>query len=380
LSTDLRADLSVVLRAALRVPAVVLVLGVGASLCTVGCAGDTTGPALSDPAHLYWQLTLNHHAITLALTAPYNTLQLVATPSTAKGTPLVDSGATTWTVSDTSVQVSATGLLTAIAPATGVTIVAQRTIGNITNVDTAVVNVNDTTVIPHVATLALDPVPTVFGLPVYDLFGQISFTATALDARGDTIPGVAIRVTSVTPNILPSCHLCFGEFQREAVGHAQLVAEATVYGVRKVDTLPFTVGWWHHVVVDVLPQYPTGSRTALGVFAPAEDTVAAGGAVIWNNELPGLAVDVVFDDSSAVQVVDSATFLNGYCRIFQLCIPTQGGGNIRAFAPLDTGSLKGLDTLGVRARSFPTPGTYHYHSALYGTSGIIHVLPEFQVP
>jgi len=102
--------------------------------------------------------------------------------------------------------------------------------------------------------------------------------------------------------------------------------------------------------------------------------------VVWNNELPGLAVDVVFDDSAAVQAADSATFLDGFCGIFQLCIPTQGGGNIRAFAPLDTGSLAGRDTLGVRARSFPTSGTYHYHSALYGTSGIIHVLPEVQVP
>jgi hypothetical protein len=383
MSTGLRVDLSAMMRAALRFPTAVLVLGVGASLCTVDCASDTTGPALSDPAHLYWALTLNHHAITLALTAPYNQLQLVATPSTANGTPLVDSGTTIWTVSDTSVHVSATGLLTAIASAPGVTIMARRTIGEITNTDSAVVNVNDTTVIPHLATLALDPVPTVFGLPVYDLIGLIGFAATALDAQGDTIPNVAIRVTSVTPNIFQADNdLVAGGFIRESVGHALLVAEATVYGVPKVDTLPFTVGWWHQVVIDVLPQYPTtGSRTALGVFAPAEDTVAAGGTVVWKNELPGLAVDVVFDDSSAVQAVDSATFLNGFCGLVQLCyIPTQGGGNIRAFAPVDTGSLQGQDTLGVRARSFPTPGTYRYHSALYGTSGIIHVLPEFQVP
>lgn len=39
---------------------------------SVGCSHDTTGPGLTDAAHLYYQLVLNHHAITLALTAPYD--------------------------------------------------------------------------------------------------------------------------------------------------------------------------------------------------------------------------------------------------------------------------------------------------------------------
>lgn len=363
-------------------------LSAGLTLCSLGCASDTTGPAPLNPVHGYWQLTLNHHAITLALTPPYNMLQLVATPSTAAGTPLADSGVTTWTTSDTSVQVSPTGLLTAIAPATGVTLTVSRTIGTVTNTDMAVVNVNDTTSVPHFATLTLQQsLSTRLDTLYLDIYGIRGFVPAALDPNGDTIPNVVFSIISATPSVLSSGgQLTFSQgaeqqFGGNAYGHALMIAEATVYGIRRVDSLPVTVGWLHNALVGVHAQTPAGSRTPIGVFVPSEDTVAVGGTVLWKNELPGHAlVDVVFDAPTAVQPADSATFLDGFASTFGLVFPTQGGGNIPAFAPLDTGSLQGQDTLGVRARRFPTAGTYHYHSGLYGTSGVVHVLPELQVP
>lgn len=352
----------------------------GAGVC-LGCASDTTGPQLQDPSHLYYAITLDRHAITLALVPPYDTLHLQATLHTAMGGVLADSDSTSWTTSDSStVQVNSTGLLTAVAPATGVLVVARHTRGLVTNADTAVINVNDVPTVPRLDTIVLQPNPTPFGFPYYDLIGGIQFIPSALDTHGDTIANVAFHLTSATPAILAPRGPSNETYVRQSTGHALLIADATVYGVRKVVSFPFTVGWWHQVVVEVLPRIPAGGRTPIATFFPAEDTVAAGGAVIWRNELTGQSVDVVFDDSNAVQAVDSATFLEGEAQAIGDVVPTQGGGNIPPFAPLDTGALKGRDTLGVRARRFPTAGTYRYHSVLYGTSGVIHVLPEFQVP
>lgn len=363
----------------------VLLCGTGVSL---GCANDTTGPTPIDPEHGYWQLTLNHHAITLALTPPYNTLQLVATPSTVTGAPVTDSGAMIWTVSDsTSLHISPTGLLTAIAPTAGATLTVRHTIGRVTKTDVAVVNVNVIDQVPTFATLTLQPSSgTLLDTLLVDLGVGRRFIPSALDLQGDTIANVVFSVVSATPTVLLSPLVPFtqgvtGFFNRISAGHALMIAEATVYGVRRVDSLPMTVGWSHYAVVGVRASVPAGRQTSIGIFGPANDTIAVGGVVFWKNELPRQPADVIFDDPTAAQPVDSATVLHGLaCGFERLCIPSQGGGNIAAFAPLDTGALRGLDTLGVRARRFSAVGTYHYHSALYGTSGVIHVLPEFQVP
>lgn len=378
--TNLR---SVILHPAYRSIVVCVVL-CGAST-TISCTGDTTGPAPIDPARLYNRLSLNQHAITMALTAPYDTLQLTATPQAATGAALADSGVTTWTTTDTSVAVSPTGLLTAVAPTAGATIVASHTIGMVTRTDTAYVNVNDTTSIPRLATLTLHPDTTPFGFPSYDLFRTIHFTTAALDSRGDTIPNVVFRVLTTAPFLVSSTGRWqtqgrIGPYRAAGVGHVLLTTEATVYGVRKVDSLLFTIGWPPHVLVGVHTLTPAGSRTPIGTFVPQDDTVAVGGDVAWENELPGQSIDIVFDDPTAAQAVDSASFLDGFAFIVGLVVPAQGGGNIPAFAPLDTGSLRGQDGLGVRARRFPTAGTYRYHSVLYGTTGVVHVLSGSQVP
>ena len=369
-------------------------------LAGLGCASDTTGPALVAAGQLYQQLTLNHHAITLALTSPYDTLQLIATPYAASGAVLPDSSATTWTTSDSSsVRVSATGLLTARTVATQVLVIASRTIGRVTQHDSTLVNVTDTTTIPRFARLALsfpDTAPLNGGLQSQakenQLFGVYLGLPAALDPQGDTIPNVLIRVVSTDPIVLQnnfafgliaSYYIAGGDaiaFLRGVAGHTQIIAEATVYGVRRVDTLAMTVGWWQNGVVTVLPRYSGGSTIPIGTFSPSVDTIAMGGTVAWVNVLPGLPIDVVFDDSTAVQAVDSATYFFGRACFLRVCIPTQGGGNIPRFAPVDTGVLRGNDTLGVRARRFPIAGTYHYHSVLYGKAGSIVVLPESSVP
>jgi hypothetical protein len=87
-------------------------------------------------------------------------------------------------------------------------------------------------------------------------------------------------------------------------------------------------------------------------------------------EGPELPMDVVFDEPDAPQ----PSPIPGYVLFY----PT-GTGDIGPIPPfiLD-GQLNPdcyLDFYGCQgaSRSFPVAGTYHYHSALYGTKGVIVV-------
>src|ERR1041385_5766589 len=96
------------------------------------CGGDVVAPKPApDPSHLYWALTLDHHAITLSTVAPYDTLQLVPTARAATGDPLPFAGAVIYTTSDPlSVEVSANGQLRAGAAGNGFRVTARLTTGD----------------------------------------------------------------------------------------------------------------------------------------------------------------------------------------------------------------------------------------------------------
>src|SRR6478735_4527640 len=101
-------------------------LGVALGALLFGCSGDLAAPKPApDPSQLYWALALNYHAMNLSTAAPYDTAQLVATPRTLSGATLSNAGAVVYTSSDHStLQVSPDGLVRAIAPGTGATVVA----------------------------------------------------------------------------------------------------------------------------------------------------------------------------------------------------------------------------------------------------------------
>lgn len=365
-----------------------LLLGIGVS---GGCAHDTTGPAPVPPDRLYTQLTIDQHAVTLTPTAPNNTVQLTASPYAATGTVLQDTSTTIWTSSDTtSVQVSPTGLLTAIAPTMGLLVIASRQIGLITNLDTTVVNVNSiATPVPVASQITLTPTTCIFGSPeMCNLNEVFAFVPTVFDQQGDTMANVAVRIRSETPPVLIAGYL-FAEavnvdvwnsganvnWQTFMGGTAVVVADATVYGTHVTDTIALSVPWPQQRLIAIVPR-AQGQSPA---FIPSEDTIGVGGVAIWQSKLPGTTLaDVVFDDSSAAQAVDSATFLSGNGLYYAggIVIPNEGGGNIRPFTPLDTAIIFGNPKViaAARARRFTVAGTYRYHSTLYGTTGILHVV------
>ena len=394
------------------------VMGLGASL---GCRNDSTGPAPIDAAHLYYQLTLNHHAITLALTAPYDTITLLATPRSATGTPLADAGTTSYHVvgGDTNLTISPTGVLHAIAPDTGAQVVAAHTIGSYTLTDTAIVNINAVTAIPSVAGFSLRTQPgdsadfTVSQTNANYTGAQPEIIPVMLDRQGQEIPDVAFRLSSPIDPYIPKGQ-SYGNpycqsspralydgldpatggcvFRYAKPGKMWIHAEATVYGVTTVDSLLYTVGRPLFQKINIVPYTPIGKLKPAGIFEPGDDTVAVGAIVVWLNRLAGQVADVVFDSVNAAQGIDSVQFSqNDFTPSVYVVPSNHDAGNIAAF-PDDSvctswqvyngqqycpsGSLLYF----VRARQFFQAGTYRYHSALYGTSGVIHVVPESQVP
>jgi hypothetical protein len=297
----------------------------------VGCGSDPVAPKPApDPSRLYWALTLDHRAVTLSTVAPYDTIQLTATPRSALGTALAESASVVFaSTNPQNVQVSSTGLVRALSPGDGTVVTATVTVGGVTHTDTGVVNVTVTTTPPVLGRFSIHPIPpdsakrgaTVFPYP---------WPLDAADTSGNPIPDLATACTSSDPTVvrvLPSCGLIFAE----SPGHAVITATATAYGVTKADTLDFTVGEWLIAAVFITQ----------GAGTLRDATIAAGGSVFWFNQTTQ-PIDITFDDSTHVS-----------------------GGNIAALAP---GSLD--------IRVFPVPGTFTYHSTAAQARGAIIVVNE----
>jgi hypothetical protein len=96
--------------------------------------------------------------------------------------------------------------------------------------------------------------------------------------------------------------------------------------------------------------------------------IGPGGTVLILNK-SGIVTDMTFDDPTNVMQADLYcgppwTFIWPYA-----C----GSGNVEAFAREPGDQFGGT---AVRVRSFPVPGTYAFHSTIFGTTGTIVVVDE----
>lgn len=345
--------------------------GALAALMVVGvaCSSDSTTSTQPSLDRSYWQLALNHHAVTLSLTAPYDTTQLVATPKTVSGSAITGQPMATFTTSDANtVSVSSTGVLTAHQVGAGVTVVAKLTIGALTLTDTAIVNVNNVPSPPPVlTTLSIHPAEGDSAKVAAGFFGYLA--PTVLDANGNPLSNVAVRVwsTDTTRLIIDQ----YGDLTGVGPGQVMVYAEAMAYGVAKIDSLEYTVGQPIFATEVILARTPTNSLTPLSYFSPTALTVGVGAHVIWLN-YSKQPVDIVFDTPSAAQAVSDA-YADIFAALYGLNQPgnPNSGGNMPSFAPVD--STNGGDGVGVRIRWFTQAGTYTYHSTLYNTTGSIVV-------
>jgi plastocyanin len=342
---------------------------VGLLALGLGCGSDRAGTNPVAPDRQYWQLSLNHHAVTLAKTAPSNTLQLTATPLTADGTVVPNTDAVaTFTVSNPAVvSVSPTGLLTAVGTGSSVTVIARLTIGGLTLADTAIVNVNDVATPPVLTTLSIQPATSDSAKVAVGFSANIG--ATVQDQDSNSLTNVAVHYWSSDPTIATVSQT--GTVSGKQRGKVTLYAEATAYGVTKTDSLPYVIGAPFIATEVVSARTPRGSLTPESYFSPDTLTVGVGAYVLWINT-SGQPVDVVFDDPSAAHAVDGI-YLFAFASVYGLTGPynPNEAGNISEFAPVD--STRGNNGQGVRIRWFTQEGTYSYHSTLYNTSGAIVV-------
>jgi len=332
-------------------------LRIGVVLVFVSCGTDAVAPVpTSSPAALYWALTLDHHAVTLSTTSPYDTSRLTATPRDASGAPLGVPIAVTYQSTDLAhVGVSSDGVLQAVAPASQIQVVATLSLGNVTHVDTAVVNVTTDSSPPVLTSFSIHPVPPDSAIwdanaltPFFNVLGGKVLSAQLLDAAGNAIPGLAVDFRSSDPTIA-TIDPVSGTLTGMRPGRITIMASATAYGVTKADSVPFTITM--PIINDmVVTQMDVGPVS----FVANEVTIRQGGTILFA-DFTRQPVDIVFDDSTHV-AQDSL-------------ICGCGAGNIPPFGADSTNFFADLTT-----RSFPTPGTYAFHSTLVpGLSGKIIV-------
>jgi hypothetical protein len=349
-------------RPSLRCAAAVLALVVS------GCASDATvapAPANGDQ-QMYWALTLDHHAVTLSTVAPNDTIRLTATPRTVDGTPLTDLLAPTFTSLDHDrIAVSADGLVRVIKTGDQIPVVATLAVGNLLHSDTVFINVTAAAPPPVLAALSIQPES---GDSAKTATGSArDILARAIAADNSEIEGLAVYYTSLDPTIA-TIDRASGFLQPVRPGHVNVIATATAYGVTKADTLRLTIGYpVTGLTINVVAQR-TVSGQIVGGFSPDRLVIGPGGTVLIGNH-SGIVTDMTFDDPTNVMQVDM------WCRPpFSIIAPLMcGSGNIEAFArePNDTQGLTAL-----RTRRFPVPGTYNYHSTIFGTTGTIVVVDE----
>lgn len=373
--------------AALRQP-VGLVLVVSATACG-GLEPVSRFEPITDPTQLYIGLVLNHRAITLSTVAPYDKFQLTATPLDATGAPITVLPAPTFTSLDTAkVWVTPEGELQARAAAEGVQVIASLTApGNIRHADTAIVNVNLTSDPPPVLTaVVFDPQDsTVHSMHIEFNFAVLApfrptdwylTTATAHDAQGTELPGIAIAYRSLDSSVAKLDSVIPQFVRIHDPGRVRMVAEAVAYGVTKADTVVYTVTW------PVL-QTIFASADGRGSFSPATVRLAPSGIVVWQRQGYDATVDtidVTFDDTAHVGLAPA-----NICARFDPLLrpdlvgtfgpgPHCGTGNLSIPPIPPIGSTDQLEAFWtVQVRQFPVPGVYRYHSARTGASGQIIV-------
>ena len=307
---------------------------IGVLGAALGCSSDTSAPAPVPSAQLYWALQLNQHAIVMALTAPYDTVQLTATPITGAGVPITGLGGTAFrlaSTTDSTVTVSPTGLVTAHYVTQGDVVAKviaslRDNAQGVTHQDTAFIVVTATPAASGIATFSMQPAPgdsAKRSLNDFDGGGlvvplTIPWPATVVDSAGDTLCSVnscSIPVYYHGSNpAVATVDARTGMLTKIDTGHVMLSAQTLVYGRPFRDSVDFRIGLMTDVFLFFRPTQdgesgPFGQKIVLGV-----------GAVMYFYNLGVYGpIQITFDDPTlADSVVNDAIF----------GMPPTGNGNV----------------------------------------------------
>jgi hypothetical protein len=159
-------------------------------------------------------------------------------------------------------------------------------------------------------------------------------------------------------------------------GTATITATTTYYGVTKRDSVRLTIDGTILTHVELTPSSKPDGSTVWS-FSPQTVILDVGGTVVFGGAISvgtNKILDVVFDDPSVAQPSPLPMTVTGAMA---------GSGNI---APIQEPTEDDIYTqcidpdhpeffiyLCQAGRAFFTPGTYHYHSATYGTTWTVIV-------
>lgn len=353
-----------------------LLLGLSIFGGTVGCSGDHTTALEPSLTQTYWSLQLNYRAVNLALNSLNDTVQLVATPMNPRGTSLTNLGEITWSVADSSVTVSPTGLMTAHFATPGTFVTARLKAQNLTLTDTVWIQVTDTVPQHPVATLSMQSIASDSAKRSLDFlsfdpnFGGLAsgfpwkarITNVAGDTVCDTVCPLLVYYTSLDPSVA-TIDSKTGRVQPRDTGNVTLTAMTYAYGVALRDSVRFRIGYTLNFYEDAITFTTLRGISRVGFTAPPVMILGVGAVVTWWYPYTSgiaLPIDVVFDNPIGV---DTAT-----TNIFgQLVVPPNGSGDIAPWV-CDTDPTTGACQFSLslfRSRRFTVPGTYHYHSSLF---------------
>jgi plastocyanin len=375
----------------------------------LACEGESLKPPIVDPNQLYWELDLNHRAVTLATAtaAPYDTLTLVATPRNLQGEALSGLPAPQFTSKDVErVQVTPDGVLHGIAATNAsIWVIATLTVDNLKHTDSVLVRVVNTATPPVLASFSVHPVPPdsakvsvspayarslALGTPSSFAFSIAEFRPAVLpvqaaDISGTPITGLPVYFRSSNPKIAAIDRVTGGVIGVQ-LGAVTLYASTTAFGVTKADTLPYRIGLPLHRMIALQSVTSLSSENPVYVFSPSEVTVAAGALIYFSNQLGNADtshIDITFAEADLPNIVAANTWPHGPRLTVTLSSLCNGSF---FFGPADCASAGNaviISTTGpggtnrsTAPRVFTTPGVYEYHSTVAGAAGRIIVLSD----
>jgi hypothetical protein len=373
----------------------------------LACGGENLKPEpIVDDPNLYWDLALNHHAVTLGTEDLYDTLQLVATPRNYRSEPLDGLPAPRYISRDQEkVLVTNEGLLVAqaITPSDAVWVVATVTTNNLKHQDSVSVRVISASPQPVLTTFSIRPGPgdsakvalaspylanigfpdeqektlplrmmDSNGVPLNDLGLMVYYRSSDPAVASLSDPRAAIKDRRVIRSTSPMV------FSGRITGTTTFTAEATVFGVTKADTVAYRIGW---PVLAVVPIIGPDQGLPPGSFFTPGVTVAPGGMVLWIVPPEGpdatILTDVTFADADlphvAAPTVTSPpwpSYLSEFCSLVPVVDCVNEGNLVLGFDPVSgAGSFAAV-------RRFPDLGTYRYSSTRHGTVGRVVVAED----
>jgi hypothetical protein len=335
--------------------------GAVVAVCACATRDAVVGPPPTTGSGQYWALTLNHRAVTMSIAAPYDTMRLIAMPRDAAGNAISGFPTPSFTSSDLkSLQVDSVGVVHALATGDGILVIASLSSGTLTLADTAIVNITNVAPPPVLTVFSIQPNSGDSAEAAVDA-GGASLPLRALDASGAPVDGLSVYYTTSNPRVA-TIDRSTGFISGVYPGRVTFTATTTAYGITASDTLPFIIGWPVVANFQAVPQ-TVGGRPVLG-FSPGRLTMGPGATVFFDNATT-TKIDVTFDNPAPVDSSPTWCAIGGFISAPWLC----GTGNIAPFASDST-----INASGIRVRTFPVPGTYPFHSTLFGTTGEIVVV------